>query len=232
MNAEPTAIIVWAARENIRQPGANLLLAFCLGGLTTVLALVLLISDSLERTSVDLLNQGPDLVVRRRDINGWQPLPAAEALKAIEGLPGIVSARVRVWGLVQSGSQSITAVAADNVMHPKRGAERGITVPDRGRVIAGGWWRPQGPETVLTLSGQQRMDFHVEAMLPPEVDLAAFDTVILNPVDAHTLLGIPQGWASDLALYVFHPAEADALRAEIRAAPPLARDHPHPQRSA
>ena len=220
MRAKPAAILVWAARENLRRPGANLLLAFCLGSLTTALALVLLISDSLERTSVTLLDQGPDLVIRRRDANGWQPLPVADALTAVAGLPGIVTARPRVWGLVQAGALSVTAVAADGALDPQRRTETGIAVPDRGQAIVGGWTRAQGHRTSITLSGQQEMDFGIDAVLPEDVDLAAFDAVILNPADARALLGIPQGWASDLALYVFHPGEAEALRPEIRKALP------------
>jgi predicted lysophospholipase L1 biosynthesis ABC-type transport system permease subunit len=220
VNAKPTAILLWAGRENLRRPGANLLLALCLGGLATALALILLISDCLERTSVELLNQGPDLVIRRRDINGWQPIPVADALKALEGLPGIIRARPRVWGLVQSGPLSITVVAANRAMHPERPTESGIAVPDRGRAITGGWWRQQSPKTSLTLSGEREMEFQVDTVLPAAVDLAAFDTIVLNPADARALLGIPEGWASDLALYVFHPGEANALRPEIHEALP------------
>ena len=220
MAADPKAILVWAARENLRQPGINLLLAVCLGGLTAIVALGLLISDSLERTSLALLNEGPDLVVRRRSTTGWQPLPAAGALKAVENLPGIIRAHPPVWGLVQSGPLSITAVAAGSATGSQRNSTPGITVPDRGRAIVGGWTRTQNLATPLTLSGHREMAFEVDAVLPVEADFAAFDTVILNPADAHALLGIPKGWASDLALYVFHPAEAEALRPEIRKALP------------
>jgi hypothetical protein len=218
--ADPRTILVWAARETLRQPGINLLLAVCLGSLTMALALVLLISDSLERTSIALLNKGPDLVVRRRDSSGWRPLPVNDALQAVENLPGIIRARPRVWGLVQSGSLSVTAVAADTAMTPDRQNKVGITVPDQGRAIVGGWVRQLNRAMPLTLSGDREMDFEVDAKLPDDVDFAAFDTAILNPADAHALLGIPAGWASDLALYVFHPAEADALRPEIRKALP------------
>ena len=63
-------MLVWAARENLRQPGWHVLTAGCLAGLTLVLATVLLVSTALERTALQLLYQGPDLVVRRLDTTG------------------------------------------------------------------------------------------------------------------------------------------------------------------
>lgn len=220
MAAKPTLMFIWAAREILRQPGTHLLLAACLGALATALALVLLVTERLERTSVELLKRGPDLVVRRLDATGWRPLPVADALKAVEGLPGIIRVRPRVWGLVRSGALSITAVGADAVMNPEFRAQTGITAPDRGQAVVGGWWRPLDRTASLVLSGQQEMEFSVNALWPPNVDLAAYDTVLLSPEDARILLGLPEGSASDLALYVFHSGEAEALRPEIRKALP------------
>ena len=209
-------MLLWAARENLRRPGPNLLLAVSLAGLTLCLSLVLLITGSLERTSAALIDQAPDLVVRRLDSSGWQPMPIAAALEAVKGLPGINRARPRVWGLVQNGNRSITAVAADEAHL----ASAGLAVPRQGHAIAGGWWRQRPGSEPLVLAGFQTMTFAVDSVLPPAVDMAAFDTVLLNPVDARRLLGLSAGWASDLALYVFHPGEADALRPELREALP------------
>ena len=199
-------MLLWAARENLRRPGPNLLLAVSLAGLTLCLSLVLLVTASLERTSAELIDQAPDLVVRRLGTSGWQPMPAAVALEAVQGLPGINSVRPRVWGLVQNGNRSITAVAADEANL----AGAGLAIPRQGHAIAGGWWRPHLAKGPLVLAGFHTMTFAVDSILPPEVDMAAFDTVLLNPADARRLLGLSPGWASDLALYVFHPGEADA----------------------
>ena len=216
MAARIPLMLLWAARENLRHPGPNLLLALCLAGLTLCLSLVLLLTASLERTSTQLLEQAPDLVVRRLGPGGWQPLPGDDALKAVQDLPGVNRARLRVWGLVQSGARSVTAVAAEEADL----AAAGLTLPRPGHAIAGGWWQPRGKTASMVLNGLDTMTFEVDAVLPPATDLAAFDTVILNPADARRLLGLASGWASDLALYTFHPGEADALRPELREAFP------------
>ena len=218
MFSKSLPMLVWAARENLRQPGWHVLTASCLAVLTLALAAVLLVTAALERTTVQLLNRGPDLVVRRLDPTGWQPLPVAEAVAAVSGLPGVNQARPRVWGLVQSGDTSVTVVGADPAMFVQDLPKIGITLPARGHALVGGWWRQRDGKGPLTLSGHRRMHFKVDKMLPPEVDLAAYDTVLLNPMDARELLGIAEGWASDLALDVFHPGEAEALRPELREA--------------
>jgi hypothetical protein len=220
MHAKTLRLFVWAARENLRRPGINLLLAVCLAGLTLALALVLLVSAALEETATRLLDQAPDLVVRRLGPNGWQPLPVAPALQAVETLPGINRSHPRVWGLVQSGDHSVTVLAPDPDSPPERLASIGIDAPARGHAIAGGWWRSHGRKTPMVLNGRQTMTFTVDALLGPDVDLAAYDTVLLHPADARALLGLADGWASDLALYVFHPGEAGALRPELRQAFP------------
>ena len=212
-------LLIWAARENLRRPGSNLLLAVCLTGLTLCLSLVLLLSASLERTSARLLEQAPDLVVRRLGPGGWQPLPGDEALEAVQDLPGVNRARLRVWGLVQTGARSVTAVAAVAADEVDLAAA-GLTHPKPGHAIAGGWWRSHGKAKAMELTGRGTMTFEVDAVLPPSTDMAAFDTVILNLADARRLLGLSADGASDLALYVFHPEEADALRPELREAFP------------
>ncbi len=209
-------MFIWAARESLRRPGPNLLLAACLAGLTLAIALVLLVTDALEHSAVQLLNRGPDLVVRRVDAAGWRPVPVAASLKAIENIPGINQVRPRVWGLVQSRNINLTAVASDPTTTRNLMKNAGIASPRKGHAIAGGWWRSHGNDEILTLTGHRTMPFKVDAILPSAVDLAAYDTVLLNPVDAQRLLGIPEGWASDLALYVFHPGEAEALRPELQ----------------
>lgn len=218
MFSKSVPMLVWAARENLRQPGWNVLTAGCLAGLTLALAAVLLVTAALERTTVQLLYQGPDLVVRRLDTTGWQPLPVGEAMAAVGDLPGINQVRPRVWGLVQSDDTSVTVVGADSAMRRPGLPPNGMELPARGHALVGGWWRQHGGEASLTLNGHRKMHFKIDSVLPPEVDLAAYDTVLLNVADARELLGIAEGWASDLALDVFHPGEAEALRPEIREA--------------
>ncbi|MDJ0721788.1 MAG: hypothetical protein QNJ04_09165 [Desulfobacterales bacterium] len=216
MTGRVPIMLIWAARENLRRPGSNLLLAVCLTGLTLCLSLVLLLSASLERTSARLLDLAPDLVVRRLGPGGWQPMPTDVALQAVHDLPGVNRARARVWGLVQSGAQSVTAVVADEADL----AAAGSTPPRPGHAIAGGWWRPRTQADPMVLAGLDTVTLKVDAVLPPSTDMAAFDTVILNLADARRLLGLSADGASDLALYVFHPEEAEALRPELHEAFP------------
>jgi ABC-type lipoprotein release transport system permease subunit len=70
-------------------------------------------------------------------------------------------------------------------------------------------------DTRLTLHAVGAVTVDARGRFPAEADLATHDLVLLHPRDARTLLGLAPGAASDLALTVFHPEEAQALRPEL-----------------
>jgi ABC-type lipoprotein release transport system permease subunit len=59
------------------------------------------------------------------------------------------------------------------------------------------------------------MRFKVTQRFPRASDLMTHDIIMLHPDDARRLLGLQPGEASDLALAVFHPEEAEALLPEL-----------------
>ena len=112
MNRYRYAYGLWAARELLKQPGTTLLIALSLLLLATLTTSGLLLSQALTATAKRLLDQGPDLVVRRVTPGGWQPIDAREAATALR-IPGIIEARPRIWGTVRAPQGPITVVAAN-----------------------------------------------------------------------------------------------------------------------
>jgi ABC-type lipoprotein release transport system permease subunit len=70
------------------------------------------------------------------------------------------------------------------------------------------------------LLGAAGRSFTVLERLPPDTAMVSHDLVLLNWHDAGEVLGIPPGFASDLAVGVYHPQEAEVLVPEIAAALP------------
>jgi hypothetical protein len=60
----------------------------------------------------------------------------------------------------------------------------------------------------------------VIAVFPKETGLATHDLVWANAADARRLLGLAPGQASDLAVYLFHREEEQAIQADLAAAFP------------
>jgi ABC-type lipoprotein release transport system permease subunit len=56
--------------------------------------------------------------------------------------------------------------------------------------------------------------------MPVETSIFSHDLVLLNTVDARQLIGLPEGYASDLAIDVFHEDEQDAILSDLTAAFP------------
>lgn len=80
--------------------------------------------------------------------------------------------------------------------------------------IGGGVVEALDTET-LELKGYQTLELRVAGRFACNTDMATRGLVLVSPRDARLLLGIPPGHASDLALDVFHAAEAEAIRPEL-----------------
>jgi hypothetical protein len=206
------AQFLWAGRELLARPGATLLMALSMGLLTTMMATGLLLSQALTATTSRLLDQGPDLVVRRVTPDGGQPINIQAADLALK-IPGITEARPRIWGTVPTPQAAVTVVAADRDTIDLLNATAAIQAPVRGEAVAGSGV----PETDanLVLHGTDAITVRITQRFPQETDLATHDLVMLHPDDARRLLGLAPDEACDLALAVFHPDEAEALLPEL-----------------
>lgn len=219
MNLNRYARLLWAGRELLLHPGTTLLIAFSIGLLTTLLATGLLLSQALTATTNRLLSQGPDLVVRRLNPAGWQPI-SEQATAAARAIPGIIDAYPRIWGTAQAPQGIVTAVAMDPKTIERLNTPLPVRAPNPGEALVGqGVAVPETPSG-LNLHSTNDIAVRVTQRLPPEVDLVAHDLVMLHPEDARELFGLSPGDASDLALRVFHPNEAVALLPELSRAFP------------
>jgi hypothetical protein len=78
---------IWAARDIQRRPGRSLLLFTCLTSLVFLTATALLFSQALDATWTHLMDQAPELVIRRIDAGGWAPMPADAAVALAKKFP-------------------------------------------------------------------------------------------------------------------------------------------------
>lgn len=219
MRRFPYALLHWAAREHLAHPGTALLLVLALGGLTILPATGLLLSTALTEATDRLLAEGPDLVVRRVDPQGWRPITVA-AIQTALAIPGVTDARTRIWGTARTPEGAVTVVAGDEAAMQSLGMEASLKAPNPGEAIVGrGVILPEAGAR-LPLSAVGTVPVRALTQFPTESDLATHDLVLVHPRDARILLGLPPGTASDLVLTVFHPQEAEALRPELARAFP------------
>jgi hypothetical protein len=209
---------IWSAREVQRHPGRSVLLFACLTSLVFLTATALLFSQALDATWAHLMNQAPDLVVRRIDSGGWTPMPADEAVALAKKVPGALNPTPRLWGVVTGPEGPVTVVAAAGIIADKM--LHGLKAPSAGQAVVGLGVARALTGSRLRLGSRTPVTVEVIDTFPADSGLATHDLVWTTPGDARQLLGLAQGQASDLAVHLFRQEEEQAILADLAAAFP------------
>ena len=214
------ALLIWSAREILRHPGRHLLQFACLASLVFLLATALLFSQALEVTWSRQMQHAPDLIIRRVDAGGWVPMPTELALRLAKQVPGALDPTPRLWGVVQSAQHPLTVVASPGVIPAS--AMQGLTAPSPGQAVVGSLTADGLTDGRLHLgTGRQpALSLDVVDHFPVDSDLATRDLVWVAPADARRLLGLAPNQVSDLAVYLFHAEEEQAIQADLASAFP------------
>jgi len=214
--------LLWAARDALRRPGESLLAAAALTSLVVTATVPILAGEALHRSSEALLAEAPSVVIRRVDPYGFAPVPSAEeALDAVREVRGVTEARARVVGVVTTSDEGTATVVGLDEGAARRLRRLNVPLPEPGEVVVGSAFGHLVPGATLALAGSGgRRSFRVAGALPAGSDLVAHDLVLVQRRDAAALLGVPDGAATDIAVWVFHDAEELAIRADLERALP------------
>ena len=195
-------LLIWSVRDVMRNPLEWFLTTIALALITAIPATALLLVEGITATATQILAESPSLIIRKIDPSGWQPVPVEQGLAAVRQVPGVVRAYPRLWGIVTgpAGPLTVTATAA---------AAGGV--PGPGEAVTGPAVAADLPEGRLRLTGQTTEVFKIVKAIPRRAAIAANDLVVLNPADARRLLGLPDGYASDIAVDVYHAEEESAI---------------------
>jgi hypothetical protein len=201
--------LFWAARDLRRQPFAVLLTGAALALLVGLVGALVLASHALAKTAEQLLAEGPALVVRRLQGGGFDAMPS-EAAARLAHVTGVTGLFRRTFGTVSSpdgpltvhGSAALTATG-----------QTGRPLGDQEVVLGPGVNGARGD--TIALEGAVALTLRVVGKLPASTGMVTHDTILTTERTARALLGIPEGYVSDIALSVYHQAEAEALVPDI-----------------
>ena len=211
-------IHLWAMRDILRCPLESLLAGIALFFTILLPGIGLLLPHALSSTVRNIFKAAPSIIVRKVNAVGWQPIPVDIAIKAANNVTGVTQATPRVWGIVNGPDGPLTAFG---VQKNKDGTFFGIRpefVPTRGQATLGPGITPS--DNAIQLSGALEKRFDVLGKLPRHLGIVANDLVLLDMDDARQLLGVPEGYASDLAVEVFHREEETAILPDLSEAFP------------
>ncbi|MFO8083410.1 MAG: FtsX-like permease family protein [Desulfobacterales bacterium] len=192
-------------------------MALSLSSVIVVAAVPLLLSQGISTTAQRLLDNGPSMVVRRMMSGHWLPVPIEDAVRAAESVTGVLSAKPRIWGVVYGPEGAVTVMG-----FPCSGVESLKSFPDfknaphRGEAFIGpgvisATLNQEISHELLLFNGDKKLSVRMAKMLSGEHSMIIHDIVLLHEEDALELLGLERGFASDLAIDVFHEQEVEAI---------------------
>ena len=210
-------LFAWAIRDLMRRPLESGLLVTALLLTVSVTAAPLLFTQALSITTNLMLKDAPSLIVRKLNALGWTPIPSDQSVILAKSVPGVIAARPRVWGRVAGPEGPLTVIGVDRYGPP---LPQSTALPGRGEAVAGTDVKKERAAPFLTLTGQRTTTLRIVGRSDARTDVAEPNIVLLHIDDARDLLGIPDGYASDLAIEVFNPAEESAILPDLSAAFP------------
>jgi hypothetical protein len=211
-------LLAWALRDLLRRPLESGLLVTALLLTVSVTAAPLLFTQALSTTTDLMLKDAPSLIVRKFNALGWTPIPSDQSVILAKSVPGVIAAHPRVWGRVAGPEGPLTVIGVDRYGPPP--LPQSTALPGRGEAVAGADVKEERAAPFLTLTGQRTTTLRVVGRSKVKTDIAEPNVVLLHIDDARDLLGIPDGYASDLAIEVFNPAEENAILPDLTAAFP------------
>jgi hypothetical protein len=211
------ALLAWAIRDLVRRPLESGLLVTALLLTVSVTAAPLLFTQALSTTTGLMFRDAPSLVVRKLNALGWTPIPSDQSVQLAKSVPGVISARPRVWGRVAGPEGPLTVIGVDRYGPP---LPQSTALPGREEAVVGTDVKGDRAAPFLTLTGQRTATLKVVGHSDAMTGIAEPNIVLLHIDDARDLLGVPDGYASDLAIEVFNPAEESAILPDLTAAFP------------
>jgi ABC-type lipoprotein release transport system permease subunit len=211
-----------------RRAGRNAAIAVGLAAVVAMFGSTLFLAEALRAEYRALAAGLPDLTVQRL-VAGRPALIAEDEARTIEALdlPGVRSVRPRVWGYLFVGPIEGNVVVI-GIGDDREGAGEGTLssgawpASDDEIVIGSGIARMlgarAGDELALTAPGaSEAAILRVSGVLDARTAALAGDVVLATDASARSLLGVPEGQATDLAVDLARDEEADVVGAEIGA---------------
>jgi lipoprotein-releasing system permease protein len=196
-----------------------------------VLSAVSFVTAALRAEASRARASSPDLVVQKL-VGGRPSLVEVASAPPLAALPGVESARSRVWGylFLASIQGNVTVVGASEPPSPGavavegrwlRDGERGACV--LGRDLARVLGLSVGDRLRLPAPDERGTTLSIVGLFSSEVGLFTSDVALVHEDDARLLLDLPPGQATDIAVRLVRTEESEVVAEEARERIPGAR---------
>jgi ABC-type lipoprotein release transport system permease subunit len=200
-----------------RRKGRNAALILVYAFVVFLLASVVFLAQSIKEEAQEVLRDAPEIVVQRLVAGRHDLIPESYAGR-IRGIPGVQSAKARLWGYYYEplSGANYTVIADENFPYGKR------TI-----VIGNGVARHLPPLVGKTMPMRSYdgsyLFMRIRETLSSTSELVSSDLVLMSVDDFRELFRIPEGVGTDLVLTVRNPREVATVAGKIVEALPDTR---------
>ena len=192
-----------------RRKWKNIALVIVCTMIVFVLASVMFFAESLRREAAFMLRGAPEIVVQRTMAGRHELIPVTYAA-TLSAIKGVVAVQPRLWGYYFYSSVKVnyTVMAPHGFGHK----EGNIMI---GSGIARTHGIHRGDTMWFTKSDGVAVNLAVAGILPADYEIISSDLILMGESDFRRLFGIPDGYATDLAVTVRNPRELTTIAAKI-----------------
>jgi len=184
-----------------RRKRKNASLVFVYALVVFLLASVVFFVQSMRKESAAALKEAPDLIIQRMMAGRHELIPTSY-LERVRPIRGVSSAKARLWGYYYDpvvGANYTLMVPADSDLAA-------------GRIIIGdGVSRVRLAEEGDTMEFRtydgKLVDLEIQSTLSSESEMVSSDLVLVTERDFRILFGVPEGFATDLAVRIRNSRE-------------------------
>jgi ABC-type lipoprotein release transport system permease subunit len=166
-------------------------------------------THALKREAVIVLQDAPEIVVQRL-VAGRQEMIPIGYIEHLSGIRGVIAVNPRFWGyyFYASAKANYTVMAPEGFGHKDGNIMIGAGVARRHMI-------GKGDTMSFQATRGAAIKFTIAALIPTESELLSSDLILMTSGDFRRLFGVPDGYATDLALTVRNPRELSTIAAKI-----------------
>ncbi len=214
-------IFEYALRGLYRRKARNLTLILVYTLVTGFFSSVVFLSDSLREESKAVLALQPELWLQKLAGGRLQPIPmdVADTVSTIRGVKQVFP---RVWGYYyDSPTGSVFTIWGSESLQDLPYLQKSVfsTLNDSQIVCGNGFlesrYLVQGDYLSLITSKGKQKRFIISNSFSSVIDLLTYDLMIMSPNSAREMLGLDSAFATDLALQVNNPQEAETIGLKV-----------------
>ena len=201
----------------LRRKGKNAALVLVYALVVFMVASVIFYAGAIRKEAEAVLQESPDMVVQRV-VAGRHDLIPLHYSERIKGIHGVRAVRPRLWGYYYhpASQANYTLMVPAEFGH----GEEAVAV---GQGVMRTWGTMEGDRLYFKAHDGQAIALRVVETLDPSTELVSSDLILMSGPTFRAITGVPEGYATDLAVTIRNPKEAPTVSEKVAQALPDTR---------